>query len=46
MHPIALYSRKFTDQKVNYIHMNPVDAGIVEEPEHYLFSSARLYDQS
>jgi len=43
MHPIALYSRKFRDQKVDYIHMNPVDAGIVEEPEHYLYSSARDY---
>ena len=28
---------KFTRQKVDYIHMNPVAAGIVDEPEHYLF---------
>ena len=34
---------KFTRQKVDYIHMNPVAAGIVDEPEHYVFSSARDY---
>lgn len=43
MHPIELYSSKFIRQKMTYIHMNPVVAGIVEEPEHYLFSSARDY---
>ena len=30
----------FIKQKVNYIHMNPVKAGIVTEPHHYLYSSA------
>ena len=30
-------------QKVNYIHENPVRAGLVELPEHYLYSSARDY---
>ncbi|MGD1960073.1 MAG: transposase [Fulvivirga sp.] len=29
--------------KVDYVHENPVKAGIVEEPEHYLYSSARDY---
>jgi hypothetical protein len=43
MHPIELYSGKFIIQKLNYIHMNPVAAGIVDEPEHYVFSSARDY---
>ena len=43
MHPIELFSRKFTNQKVDYIHSNPVAAGIVDEAEHYLFSSARGY---
>jgi putative transposase len=43
MHPIELFSRKFTAQKLNYIHYNPVEAGIVDEPEHYLLSSARDY---
>jgi REP element-mobilizing transposase RayT len=30
-------------QKLAYIHRNPVKAGIVTEPEHYLYSSARNY---
>jgi REP element-mobilizing transposase RayT len=31
------------DQKLNYIHYNPVVAGIVLNPEEYLCSSARDY---
>ena len=30
-------------QKVNYIHQNPVRAGLVENAEDYRFSSARLW---
>jgi len=30
-------------QKLNYIHENPVRAGIVTVPEHYLYSSAANY---
>ncbi len=30
-------------QKVNYIHQNPVRAGLVERAEEYLFSSARIW---
>jgi REP element-mobilizing transposase RayT len=29
--------------KLNYIHQNPVRAGIVLQPEHYLYSSALDY---
>jgi putative transposase len=32
-------------QKLNYIHNNPVEAGIVEKAEDYLYSSARSYQQ-
>jgi REP element-mobilizing transposase RayT len=42
-HPIELFSNKFLDQKLDYIHNNPVRAGIVEKPEDYLYSSARNY---
>lgn len=31
-------------QKVNYIHMNPVRAELVEHPNDYLFSSARQWN--
>ncbi|WP_028980141.1 REP-associated tyrosine transposase [Sporocytophaga myxococcoides] len=30
-------------EKINYIHNNPVRAGLVENPEYYLHSSARDY---
>ena len=41
--PIVLYSPKFTQQKLNYIHNNPVKERIVVETQEYLFSSARNY---
>ncbi|WP_317175529.1 hypothetical protein [Pontibacter beigongshangensis] len=30
-------------QKLDYLHRNPVEAGFVEEPWEYLYSSARDY---
>ena len=42
-HPIELWSNEVIDQKMDYIHYNPVIAGWVDEPEHYLYSSARDY---
>jgi REP element-mobilizing transposase RayT len=30
-------------QKVSYIHLNPVRAGLVEHPDEYLYSSARIW---
>jgi REP element-mobilizing transposase RayT len=41
--PVELNSPKWIHQKLDYIHLNPVVAGIVKEPEHYLYSSARNY---
>ena len=41
--PMELYSPAFIFQKINYIHNNPVEAGLVEKPEDYLYSSARDY---
>jgi len=31
------------DQKLDYLHNNPVEAGFVSEPQDYLYSSARDY---
>lgn len=42
-HAIELRSPHFIKQKVEYIHNNPVRAKIVENPEDYLYSSARNY---
>jgi putative transposase len=44
--PKELYSPAFVFQKLNYIHNNPVEAGIVDKPEEYLYSSARDYHRS
>lgn len=37
---IELFTPSVIEQKINYIHMNPVEAGMVTEPEHYRLSSA------
>ena len=42
-HPIELYSQKVIQQKLNYIHKNPVRANWVEMPQHYIYSSASNY---
>jgi len=43
-HAILLDTDELVFQKLNYIHQNPVKAMIVDQPEHYLFSSARNYE--
>ena len=40
-HPLLLLNPVIAHQKLDYIHYNPVTAGFVEVPEHYLYSSAR-----
>lgn len=42
-HPEEIHSREFMLTKLNYIHQNPVRARLVNEPEHYLYSSASNY---
>jgi REP element-mobilizing transposase RayT len=42
---IELYSSKVFDQKLEYIHDNPVNAGLCEYPEQHKFSSAKFYYQ-
>ena len=39
-HPFYLYSGKMIQQKVDYIHFNPVEAGFVNEPQEWRLSSA------
>ena len=41
--PIALWSPAVIDQKVAYIHNNPVESGFVSEPWHWRNSSAIDY---
>lgn len=40
---VEVFSNKFIEQKIDYIHNNPVVSGIVSNPEDYLYSSARNY---
>ncbi|NQU88204.1 MAG: transposase [Mariniphaga sp.] len=42
-HAILLDNNDMIDQRINYIHENPVRALIVAEPHEYLFSSACDY---
>ena len=41
--PIELWSNKVIAEKINYIHNNPVEEGLVYKPEDYVYSSARDY---
>ena len=40
---ISLTKERFLIQKLNYIHNNPVKAGLCKYPEEYKYSSARFY---
>jgi len=42
-HPIELNTNELIDQKLEYIHLNPVAAGFVDQPESWKYSSARDY---
>jgi len=42
-HPEAIFTEEFARQKMDYIHMNPVKAGLVETADQWQHSSARAY---
>ena len=42
-HPIELWSTKVLKQKIEYIHENPVEAGLVMRSWEYKYSSARNF---
>lgn len=41
----SIYSEAMFMQKVNYIHLNPVRAGLVERAIDYRWSSARIWQR-
>ncbi|MCF6332054.1 MAG: transposase [Draconibacterium sp.] len=41
--PIELWSNKVIDEKIDYIHSNPVEEGLVFRAEDYVYSSAADY---
>ena len=44
-YPFDLYSAKKALEKLNYMHLNPVRAGFVEQACDWRWSSARYYEQ-
>ena len=42
-HPVLLDSTSMYNQRLNYLHLNPVTAGFVMEPWHWAYSSAIDY---
>lgn len=42
-HAVEVFSNTFIEEKVTYIHNNPVRSGIVNRPEEYIYSSAKYY---
>jgi REP element-mobilizing transposase RayT len=45
-HAEEIYSEKFMWSKIDYIHFNPVRAGLVLKPQDYIYSSASNYVDS
>ena len=43
VHPQQIISDEMLNQKIKYIHFNPVKRGYVAEPEHWIYSSAGNY---
>lgn len=41
--PIELWSNAVIQEKIDYIYKNPVEAGFVFKPEHFIYSSALDY---
>lgn len=41
--PVELWSNAVIDQKIDYIHQNPVEEGLVFRAEDYVYSSAIDY---
>jgi len=42
-HPEAIFTEKFARQKIDYIHLNPVRAGLVKTAVEFPYSSAKAY---
>ena len=42
---VEIWSEEVLKQKLNYIHLNPLKAGLCLQPEEYQYSSASFYHQ-
>lgn len=43
-HPIGIENEKMLVQKINYIHENPVKAGLTDNPLNWKYSSAKSWE--
>jgi putative transposase len=45
--PVLMYDRKILEQKLDYIHFNPLQEhwDLVKDPNEYYFSSCSFYEQ-
>ena len=43
-HPIELSTVAMTEQRLDYVHNNPVEAGFVNDPSSWVWSSCRAYE--
>jgi len=43
---VPLFTPDVFEQKLDYIHYNPVKAGLCKYPENYKYSSARFYEMN
>jgi REP element-mobilizing transposase RayT len=43
MHPKIMSNEEMLKQKIEYIHNNPIRAGLVQKPEDWVYSSASNY---
>ncbi|MDA0197003.1 MAG: transposase [Bacteroidetes bacterium] len=44
-HPIELDTNEMMDQRLNYIHNNPLEAGFVDDPTSWIWSSCASYEK-
>ena len=44
-YPFNLYTEKKAEEKLDYMHFNPVRAGLVAQPCDWMWSSARFFEQ-
>ena len=42
-HPVQFDTNKMLDERLNYLHQNPVEAGIVLYEANYVYSSSKDY---
>lgn len=42
-HPVEIHSTAVFQQKLDYLHANPVRKGLVQHPDDWWYSSARFY---